>query len=253
MYNFDNLFEKFILTKGHVCEDEFAEVYDAWLSDFDKWRGASPLDLIRQLSDGELIDELKDECASGSPSFAVMENLEKRAPVKQLEELLGCDNGNVVYCAAELLRNIGKPPLEIFARMLDTDDEDLFELLVSALKQEPDRVREVLLEQVKSGDVHKKTAIADILSCGGRDERVFGLLVELFSLGDNIPLYAGYLARYGDERAAAPLYRALDTVGYADYIEIRNAIETLGGTVDDYRNFSSDPEYIALKEKSNGR
>lgn len=253
MYGFDGLFEKFILTKGHVCEDEFAEVYDEWLDTYDSSLEATPSQLISSMSDGELINELIDECNEGTPSFAVMENIERRAPKARLEELLGDANENVVYCAAELLVHIGEPPLYRFAEMLDTGDEELFELLVSALREEPDSVREILLEQAKSGDIRKKTAIADILSSGGKDERVFKLLSELFASGDNIPLYASYLARYGDDRAAAQLYRALDTVGYADYIEVRNAIESLGGVVDDYRDFSSDPEYIALKEKKNGK
>ena len=181
-----------------------------------------------------------------------MENIEKREPRELLEKLLFDDDGNVVYCAAELLQNIGNPPLELFVELLDTEDDELFELLVSALKEDPDCVREALLNKAEvSGKT--KTAVAEILACGGKDERVFTLLTELFASGDNVPLYAGYLARYGDERAAAQLYRALDTAGYADYIEIRNAIESLGGVVDEYRDFSSDPEYIALKEKKYGK
>ena len=44
------------------------------------------------------------------------------------------------------------------------------------------------------------------------------------------------------------LYRALDTASYADYIEIRNAIESLGGVVDDQlRDFTDDEEYKAIK------
>lgn len=253
MYDFDKLFEEHILKKGHVCEDELSELYDEWYVAYCEKLGASPRDKINSLSDAELVAELVDECRSGSPSYAVMENLERRAPVQLLVDLLDSENTVTVYCAAELLRNIEKPPLSKFVNMLDTDDEDLFELLVSVLKQSPDEVKDSLLEQAKTADVRKKTAIADILSGAGRDERIFALLSELFSLGDNIPLYASYLSKYGDERAAAQLYRALDTAGYADYIEIRNAIEALGGVVDDYRDFSSDPEYIALKEKKNGK
>ena len=45
------------------------------------------------------------------------------------------------------------------------------------------------------------------------------------------------------------LYRALDNCNYAEYIEIKNAIERLGGIVDDARDFSDDPTYILIKSK----
>ena len=70
----------------------------------------------------------------------------------------------------------------------------------------------------------------------------------MFKNGNNVPLYAGFIGKYGDERAMTYLYPALDNCNYVDFTEIRNAIEQLGGTVDDeYRDFSSDPYYKALK------
>lgn len=253
MYDFDKLLADYIERKGHVHEEDVAEVYEEWLNAFDDKLGSSPLELIDKMSDGELIEELKDECALGTPSYAVMESIEKRKPTALLTELLYSGDKTLVYCAAELLENIGEAPLDIYAGMLGTDDEELFELLVSSLKNDPNSVRETLLDVAAKGDMRIKTAIADILASGGRDERVFKLLCELFAQGDNIPLYAGYFARYGDERAAAYLYRALDTARYADYIEIRNAIEALGGIVGEERDFSSDPDYIFLKERKSGK
>ena len=36
-------------------------------------------------------------------------------------------------------------------------------------------------------------------------------------------------------------------INYLDYIEIVNAIEALGGEVDDSRDFSGDPYYESLR------
>ena len=44
------------------------------------------------------------------------------------------------------------------------------------------------------------------------------------------------------------MYPALDDCNYLEFIEIRNAIETMGGVVDDsYRDFSDDEYYKAIK------
>ena len=53
---------------------------------------------------------------------------------------------------------------------------------------------------------------------------------------------------------SAPFYildeveAALDDSNYLEFMEIRNAIEQLGGVVDDtYRDFTDDPYYKAIK------
>lgn len=253
MYDFDKLFSDYILSKGHIHEDELDEVYNEWYNKKIAALKASPAQLVAAMSDGELINELKEECLVGSPSLTVMENVEKRAPVELIVSLLYEDNATLVYCAAEILKNLGKAPLDIFAEMLPTAfDSDLFELIIAALKENPDCVRDKLLDLAKSSDVNIKTVIAEILSCGSKDDRVFDLLTELFAQGDNLALYASYFARYGDDRAAAMLYRALGSASYVDYMEIRNAIEVLGGIVDEDKDFSFDPEYIHIKESGNG-
>jgi len=58
---------------------------------------------------------------------------------------------------------------------------------------------------------------------------------------------AAYLGRLGDVRAIDALrQRALDAhTGYLDFIELRSAIEQLGGEAPE-REFDEDPEYEAL-------
>lgn len=252
MYEFNKLFSDYVLKIGHVHEDELGEVYERWYNEYCDSLADSPRGIISSMSDGELAQELTEECYVGAPSLTVMEALQNRDNERVLVPLLYEDNSTLAYCAAELLRNIGKVPAEAFAQLLTrTDDAELFELIVDSLKENPDGVRETLLELFEDASEHVKMAIAEILSCGGKDERVYQLLVELFASGDNLALYASYLARYGDERCAPMLYRALSSASYADYIEIRNAIESLGGIVDEERDFSSDPEFIYIKEAPN--
>lgn len=249
MYGFDKLFGKYIQSKGHIHEDEFASAYDTWYNLFDNELNDSPKNVIEKMSDEQLISELREECSLGSPSYAVMDALERRSPEKLLTALLYDENKDVVYCAAELLSNADKTTVEAFVNLLArTDDDELFELIVTELKYKANAAKNFLFDIEKDADLRLKSAIAEILVCSDKDERTFSLLKELFASGENLPLCCGLFAAYGDERAAAMLYRALDTASYADYIEIRNAIESLGGVVDDQlRDFTDDEEYKAIK------
>ena len=69
----------------------------------------------------------------------------------------------------------------------------------------------------------------------------------------DMPLYAGYLASYGDERALPYLLEQIEKdVGYIAFQELKYAIEALGGEYTKQRDFSADPEYIAIKKASGG-
>ena len=91
-------------------------------------------------------------------------------------------------------------------------------------------------------------ALLDVLTAYPGHEQVFELTVKLFeSEKRRRALFAGYLGRLGDERALPALLKAAgeQNLPYLDYIEIRNAIERLGGELPD-REFHDDPGYDAL-------
>ena len=62
-------------------------------------------------------------------------------------------------------------------------------------------------------------------------------------------MFAGYLAKLGDDRALPELLEAAKEpkLPYLTYIEIRNAIEELGGSCPE-REYDDDPEYEALRD-----
>ena len=57
------------------------------------------------------------------------------------------------------------------------------------------------------------------------------------------------MGKLGDCRAIAPLQQllGLSDLGYMDYIELRNAIEALGGDPGEERTFYGDPDYEAMR------
>ena len=82
-----------------------------------------------------------------------------------------------------------------------------------------------------------------------RLERVFKALMVAFEQEtEKTALYASLLAKHGDERALEALIEAAVNreINYLDYLELRNAIEKLGGECPD-REFAGDEYYESLK------
>lgn len=128
--------------------------------------------------------------------------------------------------------------------------EPIRELATEILYPYADAVKEELLSQVKDVDDTRRTLFAEILSHASHDDRVFDLLIEEFVKNqDNIPLHAGFLAKYGDDRALPFLKTAIenDKINYHDFEELRFAIEVLGGEYTEERDFSSDKTYKKIK------
>ena len=61
--------------------------------------------------------------------------------------------------------------------------------------------------------------------------------------------YASLLEKLGDPRALEALEKMLKLtdLNYLDYIEIRNAVESLGGDPGEERTFYGDPDYEAMR------
>lgn len=130
--------------------------------------------------------------------------------------------------------------------------EPIRELATEILYPYADAVKEDLLLQLREVDDTRRACFTEILSHTSKDDRVFDLLIEEFVKNqDNIPLYAGYLAKYGDERALPFLKTAIesDKINYNDFEELRFAIEVLGGEYTEERDFSSDKIYKKIKSK----
>lgn len=266
--DFDKMFEEYAMAwfKEHEGEYEdesdmeavMPDVYEAWASSpSHKLGGIAPrafFDGIEKPEEliGILIGTSEDDCNPCSLLLdAIVEN-EGCAPyLRELAEKPSTSAKLKLICVNLLEESGAAHPLETYIEWVkdESTDDELKESAISILKQHANEVKEELFAAAENASLDVKTIVAEILLSAERDERTFNLLSELFASGDNIPLYSQYLGMYGDERAAAILYRALDDCNYAEYIEIKNAIERLGGIVDDTRDFSDDPTYILIKSK----
>ena len=143
-----------------------------------------------------------------------------------------------------------KVALPEYMRLLTaSDSEDVRNTCVDYVKDFADEVKEQALENYKKG-VQPEYMLEILSRCTVRDERVFDLLIKAFRTADeNLAMRASYLAAYGDERALPYLMEKIEDedISYADFQELKFAIEALGGTYDKERDFSSDPYYELIK------
>ena len=82
------------------------------------------------------------------------------------------------------------------------------------------------------------------------DERVFErLLDKLRNRPEQRALYASFLGKLGDARALDTLksFLTLTDLTYFDYIELRSAVEELGGDPGEERTFYGDPDFEAIR------
>lgn len=266
--DFDAMFEEYAMEWFKEHEGEYAtddeieavmpDVYETWASSpSHKLGGIAPRAFFDSIEKPEELIGILVGTSEGesNPSSLLLDAIvENGGCAELLRSLLEKPTTSVklkLICLHLLSESSAEHPLNTYLEWIqdESTDEDLREDAIEVLKENASKVKEKLFEIAAGASLEVKTIAAEILISAGRDDRTFELLTSLFAEGDNIPLYAQYLGMYGDERAAAQLYRALDTCNYAEYIEIKNAIERLGGVVDDTRDFTGDPTYELIKKK----
>ena len=97
------------------------------------------------------------------------------------------------------------------------------------------------------GDTGKM--LMEVLAQYKGNKAVFMGLVSYLYKGDDVALFAKLIASYGDEQGIQVLKTFCDEYepDYNEYMELRNAVEELGGDFDLKEDFSDDPLYRYLK------
>lgn len=165
-----------------------------------------------------------------------------RAELASLEERMLC---------VTLLREIGatEPMQEYIAWQLNRVHEDeLCDNAAESLEEMGERIVPPLLDALPEANDAGREAMLALLSRYPGDERIYQGLMDLFErYPGRQAVLAAYLGRLGDARAVDALAAraADDRTRYLDYIELRSAIEQLGGEAPE-REFDEDPDYDAL-------
>ena len=245
----DNLFDKYIedyvyANIGKVNPEEIENKMPILYTEFGnkplkELNGKTPNTFYKDFSSAELINCLSDhiEKGVGVSDFLYEAIVEKEDAVEVISKKLLEDGGEEFTAyLINLLSDIGKDiPYNRYLDFILYDyPESISELATENLGSSAEQVKEAILKEFRQTTESKK------------DDRVFNLLVEEFvKHGENVPLYASYLSKYGDERALPFLMTAIENekISYADFEELRFAIEALGGEYNKTRDFSKEKTY----------
>ncbi|MDR0425651.1 MAG: hypothetical protein LBH24_00610 [Clostridiales bacterium] len=265
--DFDKLFETYLKNwyRAHAddgmtpeeLEDKLPEIYAEWAERPEALlSGETPAGYFAKIQDpGTLLALLIESGRTGEGACALL--IDRMAEVEGTTVLLaraiedGSIRGELLTETMNILVELsGKHPLKTYAAWLVEDgvDEGQRELAAEILTDHAAEAAPFLFPLIEAADDEQCELLAQVLAAAPKDERTYRLLERLFLSRRGLPLAASLIAKYGDERLVGVLYPALDDCNYMEFIEIRNAVEALGGTVDeDYRDFSDDAYYKLLK------
>lgn len=240
-------------------EADLPHIYMAFLNTRAKWLGSlTPGSYFTQFEDPKvLVDWMHEYCRQGVPVPDLLtEQIEfvGKPCEKRLTELLKDPEAEeeARMLAIGLLREMGSvlPKMIYINWQLDRDQKDeMKDNALESLKAMGETVVQPILQVVNRANNAGQEALLEVLADYPGNEQIFQLAMRLFQNNpDRRALFAGYLGKLGDDRALPVLLEAAQEkdLGYLTYIELRNAIEQLGGSCPE-REYEDDPEYDALR------
>ena len=243
-----------------AMEADLPRVYMQFLNTPAPWLdGVTPGAYFTQFEDPkDLVDWLLEYTDRGVPvPDLLLEQIEAvgKPCEKRLVALLKSDTASTEakMTAVGLLRAMEstQPKMLYIDWQLNRAEEDeLADNGVESLAEKGRGALQAILEALPRCNDAGQQALLDVLVRYPGNEQVYRLTRRMFlEHPEKRALFASYLAKLGDERALPDLLAAAtaEDCGYVDFIELRAAIERLGGEVPE-RDFSDDPDYDALHE-----
>ena len=268
IYDFDEKFYDYVrtwmamhpnMTEKQV-EDSYNEIMLNWLNAPAKWldgerpgeyfmRYSEPKDLMKLLEEYDkrdigLPEPLYSRVVSvGEPCVPALTRI---AANEERPESLRAT-------ALAILRDIGSDasrPLYVDLACTGPEGDEVGDMAADILSDGDGAEIEQLLERYETSPEYGQMRILEICSNFPGDDRIFNYLLDkLRNRPEQRALYASFLGKLGDARAVEPLksFLTLTDISYLDYIELRNAVEELGGDPGEERTFYGDPDYEAMR------
>ena len=241
-------------------EDSYNRMMDEWVHRPADWLdGAAPADYFQSFDDpAELIAlmegyldahitlpeplysrivELGEACAPGLVSILADEGREEAIRAEAMGMLRDMDS----RAADKLLMEF----------VCEADEQnELSELASEVLAGRDEETASALLDRYPGAPEYAQTLILDVCCNVPGDPRTCDYLLErLRNQPEQRALWASCLGKLGDERALEPMREMLNLMDlrYMDYIELRAAVEALGGDPGEERTFYGDPDFEALR------
>ncbi len=270
VHNFDEHFAEFTSSwmKEHQneyrnfdeMEEDLPRIYMAFLNTRAAWLGSiTPGSYFTQFEDPKvLVDWMRQYCDEGVPLPDPL--LEQIVTVgkpceKRLVELLKDDEAEdeARMTAVGLLREMEsqQPKMLYIHWQLDRAPKDeLKDNAVESLIEMGESVVQPILQLIGQANHSGKEAFLEVLSHFPGNRQIVRLVLDEFKARpEKRALFAGYLSKLGDDMALPDLESAAKEpdLPYLTFIELRNAIESLGGICPE-REYDEDPEYEALRD-----
>ena len=263
LMDFDGLFDEKLSqymeeNKGKYTEKQWENIIPKLYQKFGDTYVAkvkcTPKEYYARMTDEELTATLSAHLKEQIPvpDFLCCE-IEGRKCTEALLSLLKSDDGETVSYAINLVGADERAFPDYFSMITENKfDEDIRDATVEKLKENADKATEAALKFYKEGTA--KEYMLEILSrAKKRDEGIFRILLDEF-LSDvgRVPMHAGYLAAYGDERALPYLMKKIEdrSIGFVEFQELKYAIEALGGEYNEPRDFSADKDFRTIEDAS---
>ncbi len=263
LIDFDGLFDKKLTdymeeNAGKFSERQWesmiAKLYTKFGDTYLKVAGDTPKGYYKKMSNAELIATLVAHVERDVPvSDFLCRELEERGCPDEILPLLESENEQLLGFAVNLAGSNEKAFDAYFHILLgEKADGEIKEIVTEQLKGNADRAKEQALSYYKEGK--EVELMLEILSrVKEKDERVFEILTkELRTAEEEMPMRASYLAAYGDERALPLLLDmiAREEINFLQFTELKYAIEALGGSYNEERDFTADPYFQEVMSQS---
>lgn len=269
--DFDKEFERYITAwmKEHAkeyrnydaMEAAMPEVYEKFLDTPVNWlAGAKPGEYFTQFDNPrQLVNWMEDYFKQRIPVPDMLMNRITELGKDAEESLLNLLNKEratqeMKMAAVTLLREIDSEiALSLYVEWQKNRGEKEDELADNALESLAsleERALPAMREALPLATPAGQEALLTILSDYPGDESVFETALNLFSARkDRMAVLADCLGKLGDERALPALKAAAasEETPYLDYIELRSAIEALGGDAPEREFDEEDPAYEAMR------
>lgn len=240
-------------------EEDLPRVYMTFLNTRAKWLGGlTPGSYFTQFEDPKvLVDWMNEYCRQGVPVPDLLTDqitfVGKPCEKRLLELLKDPEAGEEAkMLAIGLLRemeSLQPKMLYINWQLNRAEKDEIKDNALESLREMGQAVVQPILQVVDQANAAGQEALLEVLADYPGNEQTFRLAMRLFrEYPERRALFAGYLAKLGDTRALPELEEAArdEKLNYLTFIELRNAIEVLGGNCPE-REFEEDPEYEALR------
>ena len=117
------------------------------------------------------------------------------------------------------------------------------------LMEDCEEVVDEMLEKFYTTEGDTNKMLIELLAGYKGNPAVYMGLVGCLYRGEDVALFARLLGSYGDERAIDVLKSFAEEydLNYNEFMEVRNAVEELGGDFDYDKDYTDDPFYRYLK------